>query len=94
MKLYANALAWLGCFVGIAISAFAKPILMSELMYHPQSENSLEEYIELLNTGTNTVNLAGWRFTTGIRFTFPQVSLPPGAYWVVVANEAFGLSQS
>jgi hypothetical protein len=51
---------------------------MNEIMYHPISENNLEEYIELFNAGTNTVNLAGWRFVTGVRFTFPEVTIAPG----------------
>jgi hypothetical protein len=71
-----------------AISSHADGVVISEIMYHPASENSREEYIELLNTGTNTVDLSGWRFKSGIHFTFSDVSILPGAYLVVAADLA------
>src|SRR2546426_12492518 len=79
---------WACCLLSPAIPTGAQPVIINELMYHPLSENSAEEYIELFNAGTNTLNLRGWRFTTGVRFTFPEVALAPGAYLVVAANEA------
>ena len=47
-------------------------IVINELMYDPISGNDDDQYIELYNQGTNTVNLAGWQFTSGVTFTFPQ----------------------
>jgi hypothetical protein len=38
-------------------------IVINELMYDPISGNDDDQYIELYNKGTNTVNLAGWQFT-------------------------------
>jgi hypothetical protein len=64
----------------------ATGVIISEIMYHPSSENVLEEYIELFNKGAATVNLNGWRFSGGVQFTFPNVSLPGGAYLVVAAD--------
>ena len=61
--------------------------MINELMYHPPSENSQEEYIEMFNSGTNEVDLSGWKFITGVRFSFPNVTLKPGGYLVVAANE-------
>jgi hypothetical protein len=57
-------------------------------MYHPPSEDAREEYLELFNRGTNAFNLAGWRFTAGVDFTFPAVVLRPGAYLAVAADLA------
>jgi hypothetical protein len=72
---------------------------ITELAYHPADPSPAEladissvvaddfEFIELLNTGTTTLNLSGARFTKGIEFTFPQnTSLAPGARLVVAAN--------
>jgi len=64
----------------------ATGVIISEIMYHPSSENVLEEYIELLNKGGSAVNLAGWRFSGGVQFTFPNVSIPAGGYLVVAAD--------
>ncbi len=55
-------------------------------MYHPASEDVREEFVELYNPGSQPVSLAGWRFTTGVRFTFPAVTIPPGGYLVVAAD--------
>ena len=58
-------------------------------MYHPSSENVLEEYVELLNLEATNVNLSGWRLTKGAKFTFaPNTLLSPGGYLVVAANHA------
>jgi hypothetical protein len=61
-------------------------VLINELMYHPSSQDVREEYIELYNAGTNTVDLTGWRFSKGVSFTFSNVVLAPRAYLVVAAN--------
>ncbi|MBN2505357.1 MAG: lamin tail domain-containing protein [Verrucomicrobia bacterium] len=63
-------------------------VIISEIMYHPSSENVLEEYIELHNKGAGAVNLTGWRFSDGVEFTFPSVTLPGGGYLVVAADVA------
>jgi len=64
----------------------ATGVVISEIMYHPASENVLEEYIELFNRGASPVDLTGWRISSGVRFTFPNVSIPAGAFWVVAAD--------
>lgn len=66
----------------------AMPIVINEIMYHPASENILEEFIELHNRGGTAVNLAGWRLRRAVRFDFPAVSIPPGGYLVVCADPA------
>ncbi|HUD83028.1 MAG TPA: lamin tail domain-containing protein, partial [Candidatus Saccharimonadales bacterium] len=61
-------------------------ICINELMYDPISGNDDDQYIELYNKGTNTVDLAGWQFTSGVTFTFPSVTLAPNGYLVVARN--------
>jgi hypothetical protein len=61
-------------------------VVISEIMYHPSSERTTEEYIELHNTGTSPVSLSGWSVSSGVSFTFPHVSIPAGGYLVVAAN--------
>jgi hypothetical protein len=63
-------------------------VVISEIMYHPASENVLEEYIELFNKGAGAVGLNGWRFSAGIDFTFSNVTIPAGGYLVVAADLA------
>ena len=61
-------------------------LLISEIMYHPASENSSEEFIELFNTGSQPVNLLGWHFGSGIEFAFPNVTIGPHDRLVVAAD--------
>ena len=65
-------------------------VVINEIMYHPASEDSREEYIELFNRGMETVNLAGWQFTAGVQFTIPdvpQATTAPGENLLIVADE-------
>lgn len=64
----------------------ASGVVISEIMYHPSSENVLEEYIELFNKGASTVSLNGWQFSAGVSFTFSNVSIPANGYLVVAAD--------
>ncbi|HTD65887.1 MAG TPA: CotH kinase family protein, partial [Candidatus Limnocylindria bacterium] len=76
------------------------PLVISELMFHPAPSASLSdtndpdnfEYVELKNIGSNTLNLAGFRFTNGITFTFTATNgvtnVAPGGYVLIVKNLA------
>lgn len=61
-------------------------VLINEIMYHPISENPLEEYIELFNRDGAPVNMKGWRISDGVQFEFPDLTLPSGGYVVVAAD--------
>jgi hypothetical protein len=67
-----------------------EPVVLSEMMYHPPEtgtdDNTLDEFIEISNTGGSPVALFDptaptntWRVTGGVAFTFPPgVSLAAG----------------
>lgn len=73
---------------------------ITELHYHPADASTPAEiavstnaddyeFIELMNTGSGTLDLTGVRFTQGITFQFPNAySLPGGARTLVVKNIA------
>jgi hypothetical protein len=62
-------------------------VVINELMYDPVSGNDDDQYIELYNKGTNTINLSGWQFTAGVTFTFPpSVLLASNGYLVLARN--------
>jgi len=65
---------------------FADKIVINEIFFHPTTERTNEEWIELHNVDTVSVNLTGWQLTQGANFTFPNVSIPAGGYLVVAAN--------
>ena len=68
-------------------------IVISEIMYHPASEKTSEEYLELYNSGAEAVPVGGWSFTSGIDFKLPAgTSIPAGGRLVVAADpDAFAL---
>jgi len=76
-------------FLFISRMSLSAEVLLNEIMFHPPPaipEDPRKEWIELLNTGTNNVDLTGWRFTKGISFNFTNVTLPAGGYVVVAAD--------
>ena len=65
--------------------AVLRGLRISEIMYNATGGNSLD-WIELRNTGTNTVDLAGVAFVAGIDHTFASLLLAPGQEVVVAAD--------
>ncbi len=62
-------------------------VVINELMYHPISETTNEEWVELYNPGVTSVVLTGWQFSSGVQYTFPAgSSIAAGGYLVVAAN--------
>jgi hypothetical protein len=73
-----------------AVGPVAENLRITEIMYHPQAtvdaNDPNEEYIELANIGTETINLNLASFTNGIDFTFTDIELAPGEYAMVVED--------
>jgi len=63
-------------------------VVINELNYDPtdrdQDAGAFREFLELYNPGPNTVDLSGYRFVDGIRYTFPNgTQLSPDAYLIL-----------
>jgi hypothetical protein len=69
-----------------AIGPVAENLRITEIMYNSPEPN--EEFIELQNIGTETINLNLVSFTNGIDFTFPSIELAAGQRIVVVQNQS------
>jgi hypothetical protein len=72
-------------------ASFAPPpprVLITEIHYNPPGPDDLTEFVELTNTGGGTVSLNGAHFTTGIEFTFGNVTLDAGQRFVIVKDAA------
>jgi hypothetical protein len=69
-----------------SIGSVADNLRITEIMYNVNDPN--HEYIELKNIGGTAFNLNLVKFTDGIDFTFPSMSLPAGDYCVVVRSQA------
>jgi hypothetical protein len=88
--------------LSIATFSLPSAVRISELMYHPTAQTAEEfarspggdtvydkeeyEYIELVNTGSEPISLAGMSIGGGVRITLGEGTLAPGEYAVVVRN--------
>ncbi len=62
-------------------------IVINEIMYDPVSGENDDQFVELYNHGTNTVDLSKWRLRGGISFTLPSPTvLASNSYLVIAAN--------
>ncbi len=68
-------------------------LAVTEIMYRPTLFGSYTaedlEFLELKNTGSNTLDLSGLTFTDGITFTFTNGTLlAPGRFFILTRNPA------
>ena len=72
-------------------------IVITEINYNPaESSNDSTEFIEIHNTSSAPVNLLGYKFTSGVVYTFPNISINAGGYLVITGdsvalNNRFGI---
>ncbi|MFT4549437.1 MAG: hypothetical protein ACI9MB_003411 [Verrucomicrobiales bacterium] len=70
------------------VSNYLDGIVVSEIMYHPAADAALE-FVEIMNIGPTTLDLAPLRFTKGIDFDFADAaitSIAPGARVLLVED--------
>jgi hypothetical protein len=77
----------------IVVAPSTLPLRITEIMYHPADpapgtdfDDKDFEFIELQNTGAAPISLHGVKFTAGVNFVFPDMTLQPGQYVVVAEN--------
>jgi hypothetical protein len=74
-----------------SVGPIAESLRITELMYHPELTGNPDdpntEYVELANIGAEVLHLQGVRFTNGIDFAFPELSLSPDERLVLARNE-------
>jgi len=63
---------------------------ISEIHFAPAGPNASDfEFLELVNVGSETLDLTGVRFTSGIAYTFPAgAELPAATRFILAANPA------
>ncbi|MBI4415258.1 MAG: lamin tail domain-containing protein, partial [Candidatus Kerfeldbacteria bacterium] len=90
-----GALFWGG---GKIVAVPMPQVVINELMWMGSSLSSTDEWIELMNTTDQTIDLTGWRLTkltSGTEttmLTIPAGIIPPNGYFVV-ANDPAAVSR-
>lgn len=74
-------------------SAFSA-VVINEIHYNGESNTAVNEFVELHNTGSDSINISGWSFSDGVDFMFPPGSeIVAGGYAVVAERPSSILSQ-
>ncbi|MGJ8698084.1 MAG: lamin tail domain-containing protein [Verrucomicrobiaceae bacterium] len=69
-------------------SARETGIVINEIMFDAPSDQGTGEYIELYNRTNATIDLSGWKFTSGISFDFPAGTTIASDDYLVIAADA------
>lgn len=62
-------------------------IVINEIMYHPPTDLSADEFIEIYNKGPAPVNLGGWRFSRGVTYDFTSTQTIGAGEYRVIAKD-------
>ena len=61
--------------------------IINEIHYHPASDDDREEFIELFNPSATALDIGGWSFSNGIKYTFQSgATIPPNDHVVIVSS--------
>ena len=73
-------------FLGVCARGPMASVVINEIMYHPVSDRVEDEYVELFNTGGESVDLSGWSLK-GVGYDFPGgTSIEPEQH-IVIAKD-------
>jgi len=67
-------------------AADASIVVINEIMYHPSDSQGDIEYLELYNDTPLAIDLGGWYFSAGIKYTFPDGTWIPSHGYIVLAS--------
>lgn len=63
-------------------------IVINEIMYAPKAEIGGAEFIEIFNSGFMILDIAGYQFSTGVDFEFPQGTVIGAGEYLLVTKQA------
>lgn len=69
----------------LGLRAADSVVVLNEIHYHPATNESALEWIELRNQMAVDVDLSAWRLRDGVEYTVPEGTFIPGGGYVVVA---------
>ncbi len=74
------------------VECSAGPVMINEIHHSPVPRQQPLEFVELFNSGTNAVELSGWRLSGGVDFVLPTPTTIPASGFVVVAEDPAALT--
>ena len=71
----------------LATSAAAdSTVVFNEIMYHPQTNEAVLEWVELYNQQAVDMDISGWSIANGIHFDFAEGTVIPGGGYLLIAS--------
>ncbi|HXJ59861.1 MAG TPA: lamin tail domain-containing protein [Verrucomicrobiae bacterium] len=70
------------------------PVVFNEIMYHPLTNESQLEWVELQNQMAVDMDISHWRLDGGISFTFPDGTVIGAGEYLVIAASPSALSMA
>lgn len=61
-------------------------VVINEIYYQPPVDLPDGEFVELYNIQSSAIDISGWRFVSGISYTFPSNTWIPSRGYIVVAK--------
>jgi hypothetical protein len=88
-----SAVLCLGILVSLIAGSAASDsvVVFNEVSYHPATDESANEWIELHNQMSIDIDLSGWHIEDGVNFTFVEGTIIPGHGYLVVASNPSAL---
>src|SRR4051812_23099838 len=84
MNLWRSAILLL---MGFGVLSASADVVINEIHFKPPVDTELTKFVELYNSGPATVDLSGWRVSSGFDFTFPAgATIAAGNYVVISEN--------
>lgn len=79
--------------LGLVLSLLASgttpaAVVLNEILYHAPHDRDDLQFLELHNTGTAAVDLGGWGFRRGVRYSFPPGSRIEANGYLVLCKDA------
>lgn len=90
-SIWSNAVRLALALAGLA-SARAT-VVINEIMYHPPNDRDEYQWVELWNPGPESVDLVGWSFRKGLKFTFTNNTLLATGGFLVVSPDVVAFRQ-
>lgn len=71
-------------------------VVINEFLPNPKGADSGAEWVELKNTSSEAINLAGWSLENGSgkKFQIPDSAIGPGVYALIHTTKSFSLKNS
>lgn len=88
MTRYLAAICLLVVFTGTFVRAADSDVVITEILYNPNPVNTGGEFLEIQNTGTESVNVSGWVLTNAVDFTFPTNTTLDSGEIIVIARDS------